>query len=158
MTPVTWLSEQTGNTYRLPTEAQWEYAARAGTTTPFFTGDCITTDQANYAGTVDYNDCGAKTGLYRQRTVSVGSLPANPWGLHEMAGNAWEWTCSAYADPYDGEEKVCIRNDHANFWPYRVIRGGSWYFRPSRLRSATRNGLASSYRGDNLGFRLAQDL
>ena len=153
-----WLSEQTGNTYRLPTEAEWEYAARAGTATPFFTGDCIKTDQANYAGTVDYNDCGAKTGLYRQRTVPVGSLPANAWGLYEMAGNAWEWTCSAYADPYDGKEKVCLSNNDANSGPYRVIRGGSWSTGPSGLRSANRTGLAPSDRRANLGFRLAQDL
>ena len=153
-----WLSAQTGRRYRLPTEAEWEYAARAGTQTPFWTGDCIHTDQANYNGTYDYNGCGAKTGVYRQQTVPVDSLAANPWGLHQVAGNVWEWTCSAYADPYDGKETVCISKNDANTVPTRVFRGGAWNFRPARLRSAYRAWAGPSNRLGNLGFRLAQDL
>ena len=72
-----WLSAQTGHPYRLPGEAGWEYAARAGTTGPFWTGDCIHTDQANYDGNYDYAGCGARTGVYRARTVPAGSLPPN---------------------------------------------------------------------------------
>ncbi len=153
-----WLSEQTGRPYRLPTEAEWEYAARAGTDSPFWTGACIHTDQANYNGTYDYNGCGAKTGVDRQQTLPVDSLAANPWGLYQVAGNVWEWTCSAYADPYDGKETACISKNDANTGPYRVIRGGAWNNQPAWLRSADRNGYRPSTRYVNLGFRLAQDL
>ncbi len=97
-----WLSRETGEQYRLPSEAEWEYAARAGTETPFWTGPCIHTDQANYDGRFDYNGCGAKTGAYRRQTVPVGSLPANPWGLHEVHGNVWEWVQDRYQDNYRG--------------------------------------------------------
>ncbi len=153
-----WLSRATGKTYRLPTEAEWEYAARAGTETPFWTGDCISTDQANYAGTLDYNGCGAKTGVYRQQTLPVDSLAANSWGLHQVAGNVWEWTCSDYAATYDGKEMVCISKNDANSGPGRVVRGGAWGNQPAWLRSAYRSGAGPSDRLDFLGFRLAQDL
>jgi len=153
-----WLSRATGKTYRLPTEAEWEYAARAGTKTPFWTGDCIHTDQANYDGTLDYNGCGAKTGVYRKQTLPVDSLAANSWGLHQVAGNVWEWTCSDYAATYDGKEMVCISKNDANSGPYRVFRGGAWCNRPARLRSAGRAGFGPSLRYGSLGFRLAQDL
>ncbi|WP_295586375.1 formylglycine-generating enzyme family protein [uncultured Lamprocystis sp.] len=153
-----WLAEQTGRPYRLPTEAEWEYAARAGTDSPFWTGACIHTDQANYDGNYDYNGCGAKTGVYRQQTLPVDSLAANPWGLHHVAGNVWEWTCSAYANPYDGKETVCIRKNDADAGPNRVIRGGAWNSQPAGLRSAYRGTFRPSGRFDALGFRLAQDL
>jgi formylglycine-generating enzyme required for sulfatase activity len=153
-----WLAEQTGRPYRLPTEAEWEYAARAGTDSPFWTGACIHTDQANYNGNRDYNGCGAKTGVYRQQTLPVDSLAANPWGLHHVAGNVWEWTCSAYANPYDGNEMKCISKNNANAWTNRAIRGGALNYQPSRLRSAYRFGLGPSFWNADLGFRLAQDL
>ena len=84
-----WLSKATGRLYHLPTEAQWEYACRAGTETPFSLGANVTTDQVNFDGNHPY--AGAAKGKYRERIISVGSLPANPWGLHEMHGNVWEW-------------------------------------------------------------------
>ena len=118
-----WLAEQTGKPYRLPTEAEWEYAARAGTATPFFTGDCISTDQANYDGNSDYNGCGAKTGVYRKQTLPVGELVANDWGLYDMAGNVWEWTCSAYDGDYGGSELECASNNRAN---RRAEPGDPW--------------------------------
>lgn len=146
------LNGLTGQRYRLPTEAEWEYAARAGTKTPFYTGRCITTQQANYDGNYDYAGC-RKTGVYKRRPVAVGSYPPNPWGLYDMAGNVWEWTCSAYHDHYgNGAETRCAESADS-----RVIRGGSWLGLPSGLRSAYRAGNFPGNRFDYLGFRLAQD-
>ena len=150
-----WLAGQTGKPYRLPTDAEWEYAARAETTTPFWTGDCISTDQANYIGTHDYQGCGAQTGVDRQQTLPVGSGAANRWGLYNVAGNVSEWTCSDYAFTYDGKEKVCLSKENANNALLRVFRGGAWNLWPSGLRSALRIWSPRSFRDVNLGFRLA---
>jgi formylglycine-generating enzyme required for sulfatase activity len=147
------LNQMTGKRYRLPTEAEWEYAARGGTNTPFYTGNCISTAQANYDGNYDYNGCGANTGVYLDKTVRVGSYPANPFGLYDMAGNVGEWTCSDYADPYDGHELTS--NNSAN--NLRAIRGGSWFTQPEGARSADRNDFDATNRDDGVGFRLAQD-
>lgn len=153
-----WLSEKTGKRYRLPTEAEWEYAARAGTTTPFYTGNCISTQQANYHGNwFDYNHCGAKTGTFLEKTQPVAHYAPNAWGLYDMAGNVWEWTCSGYTKQgYNGEESSC--NIDTKFSFSRAARGGSWFVHPSFLRSASRlDGRVLDSR-HNLGFRLAQDL
>lgn len=154
-----WLSQQTGEAYRLPTEAEWEYAARADTETPFWTGDCIHTDQANYNGKVDYNDCGAKTDVYRGQTLAAESLPANPWGLHEVLGNVWEWTCSEYEASYpvynkgQGPHTLCTGKTDVNGV---VLRGGSWKNYPGNLRAANRYGFRPGYRFEDIGFRLAR--
>ena len=149
-----WLSRETGQDYRLPTEAEWEYAARAGTTTPFSTGECIHTDQANYHGDrFDYAGCGANTRVVRGKTVPAGSLPANPWGLHEMHGNVWEWTCSLRKVPYDGSEQRCAAKGVGGA---RVSRGGSWASFPRWLRSACRGGGNPDDAGSFAGFRLAR--
>nr|VFJ76843.1 MAG: Formylglycine-generating enzyme, required for sulfatase activity, contains SUMF1/FGE domain [Candidatus Kentron sp. FW] len=155
-----WLSEETDKEYRLPTEAEWEYAARAGTTTPFSTGDCITTDQANYKGNVDYANCGAKTGVYREKTVPVGSLPANPWGLHEMHGNVWEWTADCWHGDYNDapEDGSAWGEENGGDCSLRALRGGAWNFEPRRLRSAFRGGRNPGGALDNMGFRLARAL
>jgi formylglycine-generating enzyme required for sulfatase activity len=149
-----WLAEQTGKPYRLPTEAEWEYAARAGTQTPFWTGDCIHTDQANYDGNYDYDGCGAKTGVYRGKTLPVASLARSPWGLYDMLGNVWEWTCSDYDGAYGGAEQRCSSNTHAGS---RALRGGSWNFNPHWARAALRYRLMPALRVGDLGFRLALD-
>jgi formylglycine-generating enzyme required for sulfatase activity len=150
-----WLSGETGKSYRLPSEAEWEYAARAGMPTPFSTGTCITTEQANYDGNFDYAGCGANTGVYRQKTVTTGSLPPNPWELHEVHGNVWEWVQDCYVDSYkgapsDGAPRV------SGTCKYRVFRGGSWNFIPRYVRSASRNFNAPVTRNFIIGFRLAR--
>ncbi|MCG6861057.1 MAG: SUMF1/EgtB/PvdO family nonheme iron enzyme [Chromatiaceae bacterium] len=148
------LNARTGKHYRLPTEAQWEYAARAGTQTPFWSGDCIHTDQANYDGSDDYNGCGAKTSVYKKKTLPAGSLKANAWGLYDVAGNVFEWTCSLYDKDYRGaESEYASKNDAGS----RSLRSGSWGAGPRRVRAAYRPRNSPYYRSDYIGFRLAQD-
>jgi formylglycine-generating enzyme required for sulfatase activity len=151
-TYIRWLNRITGRNYRLPTEAEWEYAARAGTATPYSTGACLTTDQANYDG--NYPPEGCPKGVYRGRTVAVGSLNSpNPWGLHDVHGNVWEWVedCwhADYQDaPDDGSAWTtgdCVR---------RVLRGGSWFIHSGRARSAYRDSFDPGDRDDRFGFRL----
>lgn len=155
---VAWLNEKTANKgYRLPSEAEWEYAARAGTTTPFSTGNCIKTDQALYNGNWDYNGCGAKTGAWMKKTQPVGSYAANPWGLRDMHGNVWEWVeeCGNDGDLAARTSHSSRRNEQCE---KRLVRGGSWYDGPRYLRSASRFRYPSSSRLKFLGFRLARTL
>ena len=144
------LSRADGVSYRLPTEAEWEYACRAGTTTPFYFGNTLSTQQANYNGNYTYGD--GQKGKYRHKTMSVGSFPANAFGLFDMHGNVWEWCQSLYKPyPYredDGRED--LRGDGA-----RVLRGGSWSYWPGYCRSAARVELGPpTSRSFNLGFRV----
>ncbi len=142
-----WISQVTGGRYRLPTEAEWEYAARAGTGTEYWWGDEVGRNHANCSG------CGSQWD--GKQTAPAGTFPANPWGLYDTAGNVWEWTCAAYGD-YDGQrEKICEGNNDAAL---RVIRGGSWLDQPVWLRSAYRSWDGPSHRLVHRGFRLAQDL
>ena len=142
--------------YRLPTEAEWEYAARAGTVGRFYTGDCIDTGQANYDGRYDYNDCGSKTGVFKGTAVTVGRYPANPWGLHDMYGNVMEWVEDGYANYNYSLEAV---NDPTGWSAssFRVLRGGGWFFYPGNLRSANRSGGMPSLKNSGVGFRLVRD-
>ena len=148
-----WLSEQTGQQYRLPTEAEWEYACRAGTITPFNFGKTITPEQVNYDGDYPYVS-GQEKGWYREQTVPVGSLPPNAWGLYDMHGNVHEWTCSKWAGDYDGAEKRCAKSEDTG--SSQVVRGGSWYSYAGSCRSAYRYRGDPAARGTNLGFRLAR--
>jgi formylglycine-generating enzyme required for sulfatase activity len=152
---VPWLSKKTGKTYRLLTEAEWEYAARAGTTTPFSTGKTITTDQANFNGNYTYG--GSSKGEYRQETVDVGSFQANAFGLHDMHGNVWEWVEDCYKEIYAGapsDGSAVTSGDCSS----RVLRGGSWGNIPGYLRSAFRSRYHPGYRLNLNGFRLARTL
>ena len=143
------------NGYSLPTEAQWEYACRAGTTTPFSTGNNITTDQANYDGTRPYN--GNPAGIYRARTMQVGSFAPNAWGLYDMHGNVWEW-CWDWYDDYPSAAQADPSG--AVFGGHRARRGGSWGYGGRYLRSAGRDSFSidtyPNYRGRSIGFRLVR--
>ena len=137
---------------RLPTEAEWEYACRAGTTTPFFTGENITTAQANFNGNFPYHN--SPKGEYRAMTMPVGSFAPNSWGLYDMAGNVWEW-CQDWYDDYSAEDQVNPRG--AETGTFRVFRGGGWRNYAQLCRSAFRYRYFQDYRHFNIGFRLVSD-
>ena len=136
-----WLSQQTGRTYRLPTEAEWEYAARAGTVTSYWWGNEIGKNLALCDG------CGSQ---WDKKTRTVGSFGANPFGLYDMLGNVREWTCSEYEEKYSGKEQHC---NHKNTRFY-VERGGSWINKPEELRVTARQGNPPVGHYINVGFRL----
>jgi formylglycine-generating enzyme required for sulfatase activity len=148
---VTW--NRNANGYRLPTEAEWEYACRAGTTTPFNTGNNITTGNANYDGNNPYNN-NAK-GEFRRKTTPVGSFAPNPWGLYDMHGNVFEW-CWDWYGSYPSWPQIDPRG--AVSGSYRVLRGGSWDYIGSSLRSASRLYFDPSGRVYAYGFRLVRSL
>jgi len=139
-----WLTVVTGKHYRIPTEAEWEYACRAGTATPYATGDSMTGKQARF-----YHSGGP---------VEVGSYPANAWGLHDMHGNVWEWCQDEWHESYDRAP------DDGSAWEEnatggrRVVRGGSWLSGPQDLRSAGRGGNSTGDRVSCIGFRVAREL
>jgi formylglycine-generating enzyme required for sulfatase activity len=152
---VTWLSKKTGKMYRLLSEAEFEYAARAGTTTPFWWGRSIAPDQANYDGNYVYAGGGSK-GEYRGKTVPVKSLEPNPWGLYQVHGNAWTWMQDCYVNSYkDAPKDGSAARETAGC--SRVLRGGSWNSNPRFLRSANRFGVAV-IRINDIGFRVARTL
>ncbi|MGL4501364.1 MAG: formylglycine-generating enzyme family protein, partial [Planktothrix sp.] len=130
------LSAKTGREYRLPSEAEWEYACRAGTTTPFHFGNTITPELANYDGNYIYNE--GPQGEYREMTTEVGSFPANAWGLHDMHGNIWEWCEDDWHKNYQGAPNDGTAWIEENRTAHRVRRGGSWNFHPKDCRSAFR--------------------
>jgi|EndMetStandDraft_7_1072992.scaffolds.fasta_scaffold02988_5 formylglycine-generating enzyme required for sulfatase activity len=143
-----WLARKTGKTYRLLTEAEWEYAARAGTTTPYSTGTTITVEQANFFASVD---------TYRKETIDVGALPANAFGLHDMHGNVWEWVQDCFKEGYAGTPTDGSAMADAADCP-RVLRGGAWSNEARALRSASRHRDAAYMRDADFGFRLARTL
>ena len=156
---IRWLSRRTGRSYRLPKEAEWEYAGRAGTTTIRHWGDSAD-GACRYANVADQTAKGSFSGwtvhdcsdgyVY---TAPVGSFRPNGYGLYDIQGNVWEWTCSVYTDHYDGSEKLCTNDASAR----RAVRGGSWVTLPAGVRSADRYWYVPSFRDIHLGFRLAQD-
>jgi uncharacterized protein (TIGR02996 family) len=143
------LGERTGKRYRLPSEAEWEYACRAGTTSPFFCGQAISTDQANYNGNYTYGD--GRKGVYRQETTTVGSFPANAWGLHDMHGSVEEWCQDCYGPYRQGDTKDPPPRSNGSD---RVLRGGSWHVSPRNCRSALRHCGSPGDRNSDCGCRV----
>ncbi len=146
------LSEKTGRSYRLLSEAEWEYACRAGTTTPFYCGETITTDLANYVGEHLYHS--EPKGIYRHVTTEVGSFPPNAFGLYDMSGNVWEWCADAWYDNYVGAP-VDGRTWAGDAGSRRVLRGGCWHDTPGLCRSASRLKHVPHEGEDYFGFRVA---
>jgi formylglycine-generating enzyme required for sulfatase activity len=152
---VEWLTRKTGKLYRLPSEAEWEYAARAGTTTPFWWGGSITPEQANYDGSTVY--AGGDKGENRQKTVPVDNFEPNAWGLYQVHGNAFEWVEDCWNDSYrnalaDASAMLignCTRH---------VRRGGAWNYPAATLRSAYRDSRPGTTRGSNMGLRVARTI
>jgi formylglycine-generating enzyme required for sulfatase activity len=151
-----WLSDKTGQTYRLPSEAEWEYACRAGTKTAFSFGDTISTEQANYDGNYVYN--GGPRGEFRQGTSKVDAFQPNPWGLFDMHGNVWEWAQDVVHDTYAGAPSDGSAWEEGGDQARRILRGGSWLYNPRYLRSAVRNGYSALLANDIVGFRVARKL
>jgi formylglycine-generating enzyme required for sulfatase activity/predicted Ser/Thr protein kinase len=148
-------------TYRFPTEAEWEYACRAGTNTPFHFGETITPSLVNYDGNNPYAN--APKGEYRQQTVDVNSFTPNAWGLHQMHGNVWEWCLDEYVDSYskksnnlknNGSEPYGDMNINENDNRSRLLRGGSWNYIARNCRAANRVGGNARLQHDYVGFRL----
>ena len=148
------LSRKTGRTVHLPTEAQWEYACRSGTTTPFHTGRTISTDEANYDG--DYVYGNGRKGTFRRTAVAVGSFKPNGFGLYDMHGNVWEWCSDWYADSYEKANNQDPTGPTSG--KYRVLRGGYWHEGPICCRSANRFALSADCRGSFYGFRVSVDV
>jgi len=144
--------------FRLPTEAEWEYACRAGTTTPFHYGESISSDQANFNGKYPYG--GAEKGVNRAETCPVGSYQPNAWGLYDMHGNVWEWCEDVYKVDIYNHHELYTKNRIGNpvylgEGSFRVIRGGGWLGNSNQLRSASR--ASYSYAQTYVGFRLVLD-
>jgi formylglycine-generating enzyme required for sulfatase activity len=151
-----WLSGRTGERYRLLSEAEWEYVARAGTTTPFHTGKTISTEVANYNGELTYG--GGASGVYRGQTVPVGSFPANDFGLRDVHGNVSEWVDDCWHGSYDGAPSDGRARGSARC-SWRVVRGGAWFHDPRLLRSAYRIlNFTDNRSSRTIGFRVARTL
>jgi len=148
------LNQKTGQRYRLPSEAEWEYAARAGTQSVFWWGDSVSTVQANYDGTYSYY--GGPTGTYQKTTLPVNSYEPNPFGLYNVHGNVSEWVQDNWHDSYSGAPTDGSAWETGGDQDRRVLRGGSWLDRPVDLRSARRFGYSPAYSEVNAGFRLAR--
>jgi formylglycine-generating enzyme required for sulfatase activity len=158
------LSQHTNRNYRLPSEAEWEYACRAGTTTPFHFGETIDAALANYQaqdekfGDTLYQGVYGRgiLGEYRQETTEVGLFPANPFGLYDMHGNVWEWCEDDWHENYEGapaDGSAWVGSDRES--TYRLLRGGSWVINPDYCRSAVRYDNSRDFRLNDVGFRVS---
>jgi len=147
------LSKKSGRSYRLPGEAEWEYACRAGGGTAFHYGETITTDLANYVGEYIYQS--EPKGIYRHTSTEVGQFPPNAFGLYDMHGNIWEWCADDWHDNYTGAPVDGSAWKSRYESAFRVMRGGSWHEPPINCRSATRLKMDARDGDDLFGFRVA---
>lgn len=152
---IKWLNEKSGGEYRLPSEAEWAYAARAGTETAFYTGDTISSDDANFNAEQSYK--GSEPGAYLRKTVEVGQYPPNPLGLHDVIGNAFEWVQDCWNDTHRGAPNDGSAREDGDC-SYRVMKGGSWVNHPYQVRMAMRTQYVPDFRYDDYGFRLARTI
>jgi formylglycine-generating enzyme required for sulfatase activity len=152
---VKWLSRKTGKPYRLLSEAEWEYAARAGTATPFSFGETLLPSQANFDGSPDGS---GPSDVNRQKTMPVGSFPANRFGLHDMHGNAWEWVEDCWHDDYTAKAPTDGSAWVEDECRGHVGRGGSWEDSQSELRSSARTGGFKDELSATDGLRIARGL
>jgi len=146
------LSRQAGRPFALPSEAQWEYACRAGTISPFAYGPTITTDLVNYAGQHTYAD--GPAGIYRHETTAPGQFPPNAFGLYDMHGNVWEWCADPWHDSYLGAPTDGRAWETGGDLTHRIMRGGSWHDVPDSCRSAVRSKFPETEGDDYIGFRV----
>jgi formylglycine-generating enzyme required for sulfatase activity len=153
---VRWLSAETGSSFRLLSESEWEYCARAGTITRYPWGDTIVPGQANCNLAVP-SERQVAVGRQRQCTVPVMSYAPNPWGIYQMHGNVWEWVEDYYAPDYNGAPTDGSARLHAGR-ELRVLRGGSWNNGPNGVRSARRHAARPGFRRTDVGFRIAKTL
>lgn len=156
MAYVEWLSEKTGEPYRLLSEAEWEYAARAGTSTNFYFGDMISTAQANYDSSHD-DELSVDKGS-RGKTTVVRSFPPNEFGIYDMHGNVFEWVEDCGHTNYEGAPRDGRAWTRDGNCAVRVIRGGSWFNHAPLLRSAFRGGSKVVQRFTHYGFRVARTI
>ncbi len=156
-----WLSKQTGNRYRLPTESEWEYAARAGTTSAFHFGDEVTCKEVHFHSLFPYNEAKEKRRWYLPKcapmaqALEVGTKPANDWGLHDMHGNVWEMTDSPWQESHLNSNRDGS-SDVISSWV--VTKGGSWFDAAVHSRSAARKKRLFDEMDTNLGFRIVREL
>ena len=154
---IAWLNKSTGKQYRLPTEAEWEYVARAGGSLPFSTatGTGISDREANFNGEFPYG--GGAKGRYLKKTVPVGSYAPNAFGVHDIHGNVYEWVSDCYAKSHQGNPANGQRRTDGDC-NRRIIRGGSWVTHGYQMRAAKRLSYTMDYRYDDFGFRLARTI